>query len=89
MASRDAAETRQRSGPIEQLGDEERRQLVDSMAQELPRIEIDEALEKGWFEIWYQPKIDLKRNASRAPKPRRASGTRPSACCFPALSCLV
>ena len=24
-----------------------------------PRIEIDEALEKGWFEIWYQPKIDL------------------------------
>src|SRR6266508_4436252 len=26
-----------------------------------PRIEIDEALRQGWFEIWYQPKIDLKR----------------------------
>jgi len=26
-----------------------------------PRIEIDEALDKGWFQIWYQPKIDLKR----------------------------
>jgi EAL domain-containing protein (putative c-di-GMP-specific phosphodiesterase class I) len=26
-----------------------------------PRIEIDEALRNGWFEIWYQPKIDLKR----------------------------
>jgi EAL domain-containing protein (putative c-di-GMP-specific phosphodiesterase class I) len=26
-----------------------------------PRIEIDEALDNGWFEIWYQPKIDLKR----------------------------
>jgi EAL domain-containing protein (putative c-di-GMP-specific phosphodiesterase class I) len=26
-----------------------------------PRIEIDEALRNGWFEMWYQPKIDLKR----------------------------
>jgi len=26
-----------------------------------PRIEIDEALHQGWFEMWYQPKIDLKR----------------------------
>jgi EAL domain-containing protein (putative c-di-GMP-specific phosphodiesterase class I) len=30
-------------------------------AQIRPRIAIDEALRKGWFEIWYQPKIDLKR----------------------------
>jgi EAL domain-containing protein (putative c-di-GMP-specific phosphodiesterase class I) len=26
-----------------------------------PRIEVDEALRNGWFEMWYQPKIDLKR----------------------------
>jgi EAL domain-containing protein (putative c-di-GMP-specific phosphodiesterase class I) len=30
-------------------------------SRELPRIEIDEALREGWFEFWYQPKIDLKR----------------------------
>ena len=27
----------------------------------LPRIAIAEALRQHWFEIWYQPKIDLKR----------------------------
>jgi EAL domain-containing protein (putative c-di-GMP-specific phosphodiesterase class I) len=26
-----------------------------------PSIEADEALNNGWFEDWYQPKIDLKR----------------------------
>src|ERR1700683_3229333 len=26
-----------------------------------PRISIGEALHNNWFEIWYQPKIDLKR----------------------------
>src|SRR5258705_9681097 len=26
-----------------------------------PSIEIDEALREGWFEFWYQPKINLKR----------------------------
>ena len=26
-----------------------------------PSIEIDEALRAGWFEFWYQPKINLKR----------------------------
>jgi EAL domain-containing protein (putative c-di-GMP-specific phosphodiesterase class I) len=26
-----------------------------------PSIEVDEALTNGWFEDWYQPKIDLKR----------------------------
>ena len=29
--------------------------------QTLPRIVIAEALRNRWFEIWYQPKIDLKR----------------------------
>src|ERR1700680_2087602 len=27
----------------------------------LPRVAITEALRNNWFEIWYQPKIDLKR----------------------------
>jgi EAL domain-containing protein (putative c-di-GMP-specific phosphodiesterase class I) len=63
MAPHDQAhEPRRWSGPIEKLGDDERRSLVDSMTSEpRPRIEIDEALHSGWFEMWYQPKIDLKR----------------------------
>src|SRR5439155_18592709 len=32
---------------------------VDAMSP--PRIEMGQALDSGWFEIWYQPKIDLKR----------------------------
>ena len=39
---------------------EEGRSVLDSMTPP-PRIEIDEALRDGWFEMWYQPKIDLKR----------------------------
>jgi EAL domain-containing protein (putative c-di-GMP-specific phosphodiesterase class I) len=63
MASHDPAqEPRRWSGPIEKLGEDERRTLVNSMISEpRPRIEIDEALHQGWFEMWYQPKIDLKR----------------------------
>ncbi len=34
---------------------------VEPPNQVRPSIEIDEALRKGWFEFWYQPKIDLKR----------------------------
>ncbi len=50
------------SGPIEKLGEDERRSLVDSMSSDArPRIDVDEALRNGWFEMWYQPKIDLKR----------------------------
>ena len=48
------------SGPIEKLDDAERRSLLDIMGAR-PRIEIEEALRNGWFEMWYQPKIDLKR----------------------------
>jgi EAL domain-containing protein (putative c-di-GMP-specific phosphodiesterase class I) len=54
-------EARNWSSTMEDLGEDERRLLVDTMSQQRPRIEIDEALRKGWFEIWYQPKIDLKR----------------------------
>src|SRR5438045_2493008 len=40
---------RQWSGPIEKLGDDERRSLLDSMsARPRPRIEIEEALHNGW-----------------------------------------
>ena len=57
-----AKEPRRWSGPIETLGEDERRSLVHSMtAAAQPRIEIDQALSEGWFEVWYQPKIDLKR----------------------------
>jgi EAL domain-containing protein (putative c-di-GMP-specific phosphodiesterase class I) len=49
------------SGSMDELGEDERRILVDTMSEQRPRIEIDEALNKGWFEIWYQPKIDLRR----------------------------
>jgi EAL domain-containing protein (putative c-di-GMP-specific phosphodiesterase class I) len=48
------------SGPVERLDAIEQRPLLDAMSVR-PRIEIDEALRHGWFEMWYQPKIDLKR----------------------------
>jgi hypothetical protein len=55
-------EVRDWSGPIQSLGDDERQTLVDSMtADSRPRIAIAEALRNNWFEVWYQPKIDLKR----------------------------
>ena len=56
------SEPRHWSGPIENLDEKERHSLLDSMsARPRPRIEIDEALRNGWFEMWYQPKIDLRR----------------------------
>jgi EAL domain-containing protein (putative c-di-GMP-specific phosphodiesterase class I) len=61
-ASGGTNEVRNWSGPIQSLGDDERRTLVDSMTSDTrPRIAIAEALRNNWFEIWYQPKIDLKR----------------------------
>ena len=55
-------EVRNWSGPIQSLGDDERRTLVNSMTSEArPQIAIAEALRNNWFEVWYQPKIDLKR----------------------------
>jgi EAL domain-containing protein (putative c-di-GMP-specific phosphodiesterase class I) len=63
MAARNPAdELRRWSGPMNNLDDIERRSLVDSMLPNgRPGIEIVEALRNDWFEIWYQPKIDLKR----------------------------
>src|SRR5262249_10391011 len=48
-------------GPNRGTGGEERQLAADVRSAERPCIEIDEALRKGWFELWYQPKIDLKR----------------------------
>ena len=63
MSDSDSKEVRSWSGPIKNLAEDERRSLVDSMSAEPrppPRIAIAEALRNHWFEIWYQPKIDLK-----------------------------
>ena len=76
------------SGPIESLDDKERRSLLDSMsARPRPRIEIDEALRNGWFEMWYQPKIDLNANAWSAQRRSPVSGIPVSACCCPGAFC--
>jgi EAL domain-containing protein (putative c-di-GMP-specific phosphodiesterase class I) len=62
MSDSDPKDVRGWSGPIKHLADDERRSLTDSMsAPARPRIAIAEALRNHWFEIWYQPKIDLKR----------------------------
>jgi EAL domain-containing protein (putative c-di-GMP-specific phosphodiesterase class I) len=62
MSDSDSKDVRSWSGPIEHMADDERCSLVDSMsADALPRIAIAEALRNHWVEIWYQPKIDLKR----------------------------
>ena len=62
MSDSDSKGVRSWSGPIEHMADDERRSLVDSMSADArPRIAIAEALRNHWFEIWYQPKIDLKR----------------------------
>jgi EAL domain-containing protein (putative c-di-GMP-specific phosphodiesterase class I) len=62
MSVSDSRDVRNWSGPIRNMADDERRALVDSMsAAPRPRISVTEALRNHWFEIWYQPKIDLKR----------------------------
>jgi EAL domain-containing protein (putative c-di-GMP-specific phosphodiesterase class I) len=49
------------SGQLDNLSDVERNSLVDSVRGARPRISIDQALRERWLEIWYQPKIDLRR----------------------------
>jgi EAL domain-containing protein (putative c-di-GMP-specific phosphodiesterase class I) len=49
------------SDSIDNGNEEGRRPMIDLAGSACPRIEVAEALDKGWFEIWYQPKIDLKR----------------------------
>ena len=62
MSQTDPKDVRSWSGPLKNLAEDERRSLVDSMSADAkPHIAIGEALRNRWFEIWYQPKIDLKR----------------------------
>ena len=62
MSESESKDVRNWSGPIKNLAEDERRSLVDSMSAAVkPRIAIAEALQNNWFEIWYQPKIDLRR----------------------------
>jgi EAL domain-containing protein (putative c-di-GMP-specific phosphodiesterase class I) len=49
------------TGPLENMGDKERGWLADSMRGTVPHVEIHQALREGWLEMWYQPKIDLRR----------------------------
>lgn len=62
MDNTDPKEVRSWSGPIKHLAEDERRSLIDSMSPvSMPQVALAEALRSGWFEVWYQPKIDLKR----------------------------
>ncbi len=62
MNDSDPKDLRSWSGPITNLADDEQQSQTDSVnATARPRIAIAEALRNNWFEIWYQPKIDLKR----------------------------
>ncbi len=49
------------AGPLEELSENERILLTDSMRGARPHINIDQALNENWLEMWYQPKIDLRR----------------------------
>ena len=56
MSQADPNEMRSSSGPIAS-------EVEDDAGDERPRIAIAEALRNDWVEIWYQPKIDLKRKS--------------------------
>ena len=62
MNDSDPKTVRSWSGSIANLtGDEQQSATVSANAPAQPRIAIAEALRNNWVEIWYQPKIDLKR----------------------------
>jgi EAL domain-containing protein (putative c-di-GMP-specific phosphodiesterase class I) len=49
------------TGPLENMGEKERGWLADSMRGTVPHVDIHQALREHWLEMWYQPKIDLRR----------------------------
>jgi EAL domain-containing protein (putative c-di-GMP-specific phosphodiesterase class I) len=62
MSQSDPDDVRNWSGPIEEMAEDERRTLIAAMTVDArPRIAVADALRNNWFEIWYQPKIDLRR----------------------------
>ena len=67
MAARPSDDARQSddpwnwSGPLDPLSENQRDLLVDSMRGVRPHVDLEQALRENWLEIWYQPKIDLRR----------------------------
>ena len=62
MSDPDPNEVHDWSGPVEGIGDDQPNVAVEPVdGGSRPRIAVAEALRNNWFEIWYQPKIDLKR----------------------------
>jgi len=61
MTSGNSDDPRNWSGPLENMGDKERGWLTDSMRGTVPHVDIHQALREHWLEMWYQPKIDLRR----------------------------
>jgi EAL domain-containing protein (putative c-di-GMP-specific phosphodiesterase class I) len=57
------SEVRNASGPLQSPDhcDGQPEPVASPTSPALPRIAITEALRNNWFEVWYQPKIDLKR----------------------------
>ncbi|HVY01070.1 MAG TPA: EAL domain-containing protein [Pseudorhodoplanes sp.] len=49
------------AGPLENLSEKERGWLTESMRGTVPHVDIHQALREHWLEMWYQPKIDLRR----------------------------
>lgn len=58
MSVRQPDDPRRCTGSYENLNQNERKASASRIA---PAIDIDEALRKNWLQIWYQPKIDLRR----------------------------
>jgi EAL domain-containing protein (putative c-di-GMP-specific phosphodiesterase class I) len=59
--SGNADDPRNWAGPLENLSEKERGWLTESMRGTVPHVDIHQALREHWLEMWYQPKIDLRR----------------------------
>lgn len=63
MSDFDPKSVRSTTGAGKSLTGDERRAPGSANMPPQPRIGLSEALRNNWFEIWYQPKIDLKRKS--------------------------
>ncbi len=61
MTAGNSDDPRNWTGPLESMSDKERGWLTDSMRGTHPHVDIHQALREHWLEMWYQPKIDLRR----------------------------
>ena len=55
---------------------DEHQRVPDPHGSATAQISIDEALENNWVDVWYQPKIDLRRKCWLALKRSRAFNIR-------------